>query len=114
MGNDQGDIDLVVVLGVDSTEWKAAQKVGLEEKRPLKKVHKCYMVLTFVTASYIYFTVSSVHWMFSLLTQLLCTNSWINKNPNHIEIQKFPKITMGLFNEERNVFFSPPLRQKST
>ena len=30
MGNDQGDIDLVVVLGVDSTEWKAAQKVGWE------------------------------------------------------------------------------------
>ena len=29
MGNDQGDIDLVVVLGVDSTEWKASQKVGM-------------------------------------------------------------------------------------
>ena len=37
MGNDQGDIDLVVVLGVDSTEWKAAQKVGLEVKGLGKK-----------------------------------------------------------------------------
>ena len=75
MGNDQGDIDLVVVLGVDSTEWKAAQKVGLEVKGLGKKIQKCCMVLTFVTACYIYFIVSSVHWMFSLVTTLLCTDS---------------------------------------
>ena len=48
MGNDQGDIDLVVVLGVDSTEWKAAQKVGLEVKELEKKFINdvCFLILS--------------------------------------------------------------------